>query len=549
MIYRTIVGLRGVDAYSRPVLIAPESFITLQQLRLKQKIIQNFPGWKSIVDQLEEIFVNDVPDIVNTVATLVDDYPEFKAGQAVDGGICTLIDELIRFDNTRAVIVGGLSKIYRFDFQQRKMFNISSGFTFHADMDNPWVSFFFANMLYFVNKVDGLFKTDGITVQKVANAPTAKSGGVLNNYILLWNTFDGTDHPQRIQWAAEGTDNEWTPTPSNDAGGFDITDEGDVGVGMLPLGNDMILYKDRTIIPLTFVGGNEVFGRRTTVAGIGLLGPYGVLDIGDEHLLMGNDQFYGYKGGNDLDSQIGLAIRDYVYSNLHPIYRNRVRSLYMEQDHEALFMYPSNGVADGIPDKCVVYNIEEQVWYGPFDMKCTMSGFTTRGFSLVVDDVPDIVDTVQTIVDQYPGAVGGAANVFSDALGDLHEIGLSQDANGSEIVRVLESGDHLLSNGAIDPRGNPVSISVEAVFLVSQLFVEIGDLTQAGIFEIYLGSRMEQDDPIVFTSIAVIDATHHRLKISTRMTGRWFRIRIVARNSQPFSLTSYQYGFNVVGRR
>lgn len=520
MLYKAVTKLLGVDAFKRPALIDHRNFSVMQQLRLKQGIVQNFPGWLSILAE----------------------------GQSL-GGPCSLIDELIRFDETRILLVGGPSQIFTYHAGTKTLTDISTPFTFTANRDNPWWSFFYNDFLYIVNKRDGLFKTDGSSMTRLGAAPKARIGGVLNDHLLLFNILDDTnDRPQRFQWAAEGSDTDWFATPNNDAGSFEITDEGDVGVGMLPLGNDIILYKDRTIIPVTFIGGNEVFGRRTTLNGIGLIGSYAVVDIGDEHLLMGNDQFYGYRGGQDLDPEIGLAVRDLVYPQLHPLLKGRSRSLFIEESHEALFMYPTVDATED-PNRCIVYNIEEKQWYGPFPIECSMTGFTSRAFTVVVDDIQDIVDTVPTIVDEFPGSIGQPVNLFADGSGDLFQIGASQDANGEEVIRILETGDHFLGLDSTDSNGAPANVPLGTVFQVGRVEVEVGDLIFGGTFELSVGHRMELDDPIIFGNPITVDLSKHTLRIPVRATGRWFRLRFLVRESQQFSLVGYQYCFNIVGRR
>src|SRR5206468_2624459 len=111
-----------------------------------------------------------------------------------------------------------------------------------------------------------------------------------------------------------------------------------------------------------------------------------------------------------------------------------------------------------------------------------------------------------------------------------------------------ETGDQFLGTEALSEDGQPVQIPLGAVFQVAQLNVEIGDLVHAGKFQLFVGHRMELDEDIVYFGPVNINMSKHKIKLSVRATGRWFRVRIISNQSQQFSLVGYQYGFNLVGR-
>jgi hypothetical protein len=521
----------GVDAQYRPQAIDPNAFLTLEQFRIHRGTVTPFPGWNSVLH----------PGGV--------------------GPYGTMLKEFITLAGSSHILMAGPDKVYTYDPETKTVTDISAALVFGASRNEPWWPFFFNDSIYFTQKNDGLHKWN-ITgnVVHVPEAPKGKVGGVIAAHLCLFNVSDiDGDHPQRFQWASEATDDDWIAAPNNDAGYFDISESGDIGIGALPLQDDLVLYKEQSIIQIAFIGGNEVFGRRYTLRNIGLLGSYAVLDVGGEHILMGQDTFYTYSGGN-VSSDIGVKIRDRVYNEIDLSKRARIRSVYMQETREALFFYPSNTSTQPDADKCVIYSTQEKLWYGPFNVQCSMAGRTTKNATIVVDSILDIADTVATIVNNYPtGADSHPRTLFIDDVGDLQEFGMEYSANGAPITRILETGDQFLGITATDGDGNVTPQLPEAVFQVAEVNLEFNFLEPDKLYELWLVYRMSLEGliryagPYPVRGLSFTDGSNEavtgRIKVPVRASGRWFRIKFVAPNSQRATLAGYQYGFNMVGRR
>src|SRR4029453_14945814 len=226
MLYKSVAPFtQGLDAQFRSHAIDPGAFEQLQQMRVFQGVILNFPGWQSILTN------------------------------KIIGPFGTMIEEFIDLSGAAHLLVAGPDKVYLYDATTKAITDISGALTFNATRDDPWWPFFFNDSMYFTQKNDGLHKWNGGTVTPVAGAPKGKVGGVLAAHLCLFNVNDGVDHPQRFQWAAEATDNVWITAPNNDAGSFDISESGDIGIGALPIQDDLVLYKEDSIIQITFIGG------------------------------------------------------------------------------------------------------------------------------------------------------------------------------------------------------------------------------------------------------------------------------------------------------
>lgn len=518
--FKTIAPLdQGVNQIADELIIPENAWTSIDRMRIRRKRLQSFPGWKSI----------------------------FASGTKI-GAFGTLAEEFLLFDGTSFFLIGDGTTIYRYNPATKTL--TSLGTTFTPTRDEPWMSFFYKNNMYVTNKNDGLFTWDGSAGSFTAvggSPPKARSGNVLNDHVMLLND---TVDPQRLSWSAEGSVSTWGALATNDAGSLSLNDTPDVGVALHRFADDIIAYKERTIVPVTFVGGSAVFARRTAISGIGLLGQYAIQDLGDSHAFMGPDTFYLFSGTQDIDDQWGRPIWDLVYPRLHPNYKNRSRSIFIEEFRELIFMFPSTASVND-PDTWVVHNIDDGTWYGPFPIAATFAGFTSKAATLFIDDVTDVINTVSDLIDSFAGIIGAPINIFVDSSGLVHHLGGARDANGVAITRTAESGDHFVGVGGRLDNGHEVVYPPESVFMVTaiNLFLRANGVS-GSTGQLYIGHRMELGDDISWQGPYTFKLDNAGVaRVPVRASGRWFRVRFSIPSSWEMILTSYQYEIEYQGRR
>lgn len=546
---KTIVSPdRGVNYDRHSALLEPRQWLTMQQMRARLGVVDNFPGWSS---------------------------PPVNFG-----GICSLLYEYIHLDGGTHLLVGGPNHLYLYQSSIPQLIDICGSVevgvdrTFNMTRDNPWFPFQYGDVVYLTCRQHGLFSFLSGSVTPVTGAtipagtrlsdgsilatarphvvPRARSGAVLNDHICLLNTVE--NGAQSFEWAAEGRNDIWEALTNNDAGRFSLNDTPDPGVALYRLGSDVIAYKEETIIPITFIGGNEVFGRRQAVNKVGLLGPYALGDRGDSHLLMGPDRFYEYFGVTKVDDEIGLPINEKVYSELHPQYKRRVRTMWLRDTQEWLFTYPDIN-STGSANRCVVYNTQEKVWYGPFDILTGAAmgrGRLTNSLSKVIDEVNEIIDSQSdVIIDEAFYASGSPIAVFGDDAGQL-QLFTGQSANGVDITRILESGDQNIGFQCQDEAGRSLSFPPGSVYTVNGLMVELGDVAgPAEHITVEVGSRMTLNDEIVYSPPKPLLSRRGQQEVSDfgRANGRFHRVRFTMPNSARVQVIGYQWVFSNEGNR
>ncbi|KKK68157.1 hypothetical protein LCGC14_2946880, partial [marine sediment metagenome] len=222
------------------------------------------------------------------------------------------------------------------------------------------------DFLVFTNGVDIVKRYNGTDVVNLSNLPSSgnticKALGLLENHLLLFHTIEGgTTLPQRVRRSDTGDPAEWV---TGNAGFDDLLDSEDFIVTAEPFGPYVIIYRERSINRMSFVGTSDrLFNFETTITGEGVISLDSVINLGDIHIIFGNTNFYEYTGGFSL-RPVGDELFDLVFGQsgeLNPSNKNRSLSIYVEELDEAWFFYPT-GQSDS-PDRVVRYNVSKRSW-------------------------------------------------------------------------------------------------------------------------------------------------------------------------------------------
>lgn len=499
-IYKTVpVPDRGIDYQVKPHAIDPRAWTILDNFRTKNGTIRSFEGWNSIL-----------------AAPL---------GEPILG----LADFLKPLTLEKFFMLATADKVHAYDSVGGTVVDVTGAAVLSASMENPWSMVSFGDAVHMSSlNTDGMHRWDGTgTLVQIPDSPSFAFISTLNDYLMgLYERLGAEHYPYSIRWAAEGTDDQWIATETVDAGEFPLNDTPDIGVALYRLGNDLIAYKERTVIPITFIGGNDVFGRRAAVSGAGLIGPYALAQVGDRHIFMGQETFYSYVGGNVIDDSIGDSIRDLVYPNLNKALRYHIRTLNLRGKMEIVFFYPSLA-SEGGCDLAVVYNLKDGTWAGPMTIIDLVS--FCANFSL--DDT-------------------GSKDLVGTMTGNLLVHGTGYTENGVAQIRRMESGDLNLQTDATDENGNKVFKPLSMVWQVNVVNLDVEGVPAGTPARFWVGSRLDLNDAIDWQGpFDIVASSLQTIRVPVRRTGRWFRVKIECDADSEFALQNYQFEFEWVGNR
>lgn len=172
--------------------------------------------------------------------------------------------------------------------------------------------------------------------------------GVLDNYVLRWS------HP-----AAPGTlPSSWDDTDATkDAGRTTLAETSDFLVDCLPLGDTNIIYKESSIIGMSFIGGNDVFRFFTIIPDAGLIARDCVCAYNNRknHFVVSKDDVLTFNG-QTTESIANDRVRRTLFTTINGDHLDKCWTANNLREREVWFAYPSVASADGWPDRVLVFN-------------------------------------------------------------------------------------------------------------------------------------------------------------------------------------------------
>lgn len=242
---------------------------------------------------------------------------------------------------------------------------------FTGDKDNFWSSEIMNNFYVFSNGIQPV-QYWNMSDSVAATLPGCEnySAKIIRKYgerVCLYHTVEfGTAYPQRVRHTAVGGIS--TPVPAKDdwrkAGSGNVDLEAVMGVDFIQaaekLGNYVAIYGERTVVLQDYTGiYSQPYSYYTRVSGVGLAAPRAIANLGEEHIFLGWDDIYSYKGGKNAD-RIGGPIRKELFKIINPEYINRSFMVYIEETDEIRLYFPK--IKATVPNCYFSINLENYAW-------------------------------------------------------------------------------------------------------------------------------------------------------------------------------------------
>ncbi len=177
-----------------------------------------------------------------------------------------------------------------------------------------------------------------------------KSGGARFPYMVKWST-------EAVPGSLPSTWDETSVTAS--AGEQDLAETPDLIVDALPLGDSLVIYKERSAYSMRFIGQPFIFQFQK------LPGEYGMLAKGcgavtpKGHVVLANGDVI-LNTGQGMQSIADGVIRRYIFNNIDSTNYKRAFVCTNPQRNEVLVCFPFNG--SSYCDKAAVWNWETGAW-------------------------------------------------------------------------------------------------------------------------------------------------------------------------------------------
>lgn len=263
---------------------------------------------------------------------------------------------------------------------------------------------------------DYVMGTDTVFGDLSAAAPRARHIAVINNFVMMGNTYDSTDGSvgNRVWWSAIDNPTDWPVIGSSDAavkqsdrqdlptGGWVQSITGAVG------GADGAVFCEKSIYRVTYVGAPLVFEFNEVERDRGTPASNSVVNVGPFAFYLGEDGFYSFNGSQS--TPIGnQQVDKHFFADLDQNYFHRIYAAADPINKIVFWSYPGAGNTNGRPNKLIMYNWEVGRWsYGEVENELMFRDLTD-GYTLEELDAFGTIDTLPFSLDSRVWTGGSLA--------------------------------------------------------------------------------------------------------------------------------------------
>ena len=227
-----------------------------------------------------------------------------------------------------------------------------------------------------------------------------------------------TIDPLFVRFSTQESAKDWTPTATNTAGGIRIN-SGSLIVGAVQSRQEIIVFTDRSVHSMRFVGGAFVFELSLISTDVSMISPNAAIDVGGQVYFMDEGGFYVYNGSVQT---LPCSVKNHVFSNLNKSQAYKVFAAENSAYSEVTWFYPV-GTGNTEITNYVTYDYAENLW---------SIGTLERG----------------AWSDYGTGTAPLAASVITSSNANyLYEHETGHDDDGSAMTAYIESGDLEINDG------------------------------------------------------------------------------------------------------
>lgn len=343
-----------------------------------------------------------------------------------------------------------------------------------------------------------------------AAAPQARYVTTIKDWVMVANTFDGTngEQPQRVQWCAIDDPTTWPTAGSVQeaqllAGSQIIP--GTQGwikgiVGNLGTADGAIFF-ERAVWRVVFQGSPTVFGFYPAEGVRGTPASNSIAQIGALVYYLGEDGFYVFDGSTS--QPIGVDRVDKTFwANVNINYLYNVIAAVDPINRLVMWLYPSNSAPGGTPDSLLVYNWALNKWgFAQLNAEFIFRAIS-QGYSL--DSLDSTGYTLDTLPFSLDSRVWTGGQVLMGAFDTTHKLNYFTGAPANATADTVE----------LEPYG---SAGKRAFVTSARPMVDGGSPT------IQIGTRQRLIDSPMFTAASSINDNG---ECPLRADGRYLRARI-----------------------
>lgn len=168
-----------------------------------------------------------------------------------------------------------------------------------------------------------------------------------------------TQDPMLIRWSDQEAPTAWYPSSTNQAGSVRLS-HGSTIVSAIQTRQEIVVFTDSSVYSLQYVGSPIVWSSQLLGDNISIVGQNSVSVASGVVYWMGTDKFYKYDGRVQT---LRCDLRQYIYGDINLQQADQIYSGTNEGFNEVWWFYCSAENNTNTPDKYVIYNYLEDIWY------------------------------------------------------------------------------------------------------------------------------------------------------------------------------------------
>ena len=290
-------------------------------------------------------------------------YKTFGGNLPLTGTQLMWIDQYYKLTGTSHLLAATVDKVYEYNTGTSNFDDVTKvGQDFTGDEDNFFRGVIMNDNYHLTNGVDKIQVWSGSGKFADLSSTTNlrfKSFVVFNAYMIgLHVTDTGTTYPQRIMWCDTGDPTDWT---TGNSGLITLDDYSDWVVDGMEMLGRMLIYKERSIYELIYVGYPDIFIAANLVTSIGLSAPNTLVDLAPDHAFLGPDNVYLFDG-RDPTGIADKKILDYLFGTAGVLNTSMLTRAWMTYIEERQELWLGAPTMTDLPDKCLKYNMQTKSW-------------------------------------------------------------------------------------------------------------------------------------------------------------------------------------------
>ncbi len=439
-----------------------------------------------------------------------------------------------RVPGNNTIVIGALNKLYRYNGTTISNVSKTSDATNYSNSAR-WQSALLGSAVLMNNGVEApqFMQPNG---SRFADLPSWPAN-VITNCIKPYNSFlvmtgyetSGAKYPYTVRWSdtynptTVPTDYDIAST-TNLAGENVLTGRNGELVDQLPLNNANILYAQRGVFAMDFIGAPLVFSFREIFTDDGIINRGAVATFFNQHLVVGNNDIYIHDG-NQKRSIVDNRVRRTFYNSVQDTRSVTCHAVYDRS--EVWITYADEDAANVLnANKCLIYN------------------WSQDAFTFI--DLPNVRALTNSDVLDTSGAWNNNTGTWSNTNEYWSTASLNTTSKGMGVYAVSPANNkiyqmmntHSADGSALNAYLEATKIDLDQVLgkannNIKQINGIMPQIQGTGSVEISVGTSLGPQDGISW-KLPVTYNIETDNRIDLRASARYFALRVESNNASDY---------------